>query len=198
MNKNQIILASASPRRSELLKQIGIPHHLLPVNVDESVRTDESPEDFVLRLAREKAFSGWKRSINQGWDCPALGSDTVVVLDGHILGKPRDREHGLEMMKRLSGRSHRVLTAVCLVQGERSDCRISESRVSFRELDQAEIEAYWETGEPADKAGGYAIQGIAAQFIREMEGSYSGVMGLPLFETSQLLNEFGIKTLAKK
>lgn len=192
-----IYLASASPRRRELLEQIGVRYRLLCVDIPEQPGAGESPEEFVLRLALEKARAG--RELLKSGDNypdtggPVLGADTVVVLDGDILGKPGDREHALAMLSHLSGRTHQVLTGVALVgsAGDESS-RLSVSRVSFRNITLDEIESYWESGEPADKAGGYAIQGLAAAFIERLEGSYSGVMGLPLFETAELLGEYGL------
>ena len=188
----RLILASGSPRRRELLEQIGVAHRALPVDIDESTRPDESPEDFVRRLALEKAQAGWARDDS---DLPVLGSDTVVVFEGHIMGKPRDRDDGLAMLARLAGQTHRVLTAVALVKAEHHEVVLSESLVSFRPMAEAETTAYWETGEPADKAGAYAIQGLGAMFIERLEGSFSGVMGLPVFETAGLLARFGIDVL---
>ncbi|MCB1874689.1 MAG: septum formation inhibitor Maf [Chromatiales bacterium] len=180
----QIYLASASPRRAELLQQIGVGFLVRPVDIPELPLPGEKPHSFVERLARQKA-----RACGA---VPALGSDTAVVLDGEILGKPRDRADGLAMLARLSGREHQVLTAVALVTAESESVRVSTSRVWFRPLADAERVAYWATGEPADKAGGYGIQGQAAMFIERLQGSYSGVMGLPLFETAELLRAAGI------
>lgn len=188
----QITLASASPRRQQLLDQIGVHYQLLPVDIDETPESNESALDFVCRLAQEKAQAGYQRQSQQQ---PVLGADTIVVLNGRILGKPQSREHGLAMLTALSGNSHEVITAVAMVDGERSECSVSRSNVYFRKLNQIEIEAYWNSGEPADKAGGYGIQGLAAQFIERLDGSYSGVMGLPLFETAELLKQFGIELL---
>ena len=188
----QIILASASPRRRELLQQIGVAFEVMPVDIDEALRAGESPQQFVERLAMEKAEAGYQQ---QGNGLPVLGSDTIVVLNGQVMGKPKDRQHGLEMLASLSGNEHQVLTAVAMNNGDKCRCLTSLSHVYFRPMTNAEIEAYWDTGEPADKAGGYGIQGIAAQFIQRLDGSYSGVMGLPLFETAQLLKEFGIDIL---
>jgi septum formation protein len=262
-----IILASASPRRSRLLSQIGVVHRVLPVDADETPHANETPEDYVLRVAVEKARHGWERS---GGELPVLAADTSVVLDGAILGKPRDEADALEMLRCLSGREHRVLSAVSLVSqrsgkrderdktvkssgvaaflapspcGGKSEAKgalgwerlesvpaasfnspppvlprcgrdviagvpvnstvrelydegamtaLSLSLVRFRALDENEIRAYWRTGEPCDKAGSYAIQGLGAVFIERLEGSYSGVMGLPLFETAKLLQEAGV------
>lgn len=188
----RLVLASGSPRRRELLDQIGVAHRALPVDIDESALPDESPEDFVRRLALEKARAGWAR---HGGELPVLGSDTVVVFEGHIMGKPRDRDDGLAMLARLAGQTHRVLTAIAVVDGQAEEVRLSESLVSFRPLAEAEIAAYWDCGEPADKAGAYAIQGLGAVFVERLEGSFSGVMGLPLFETAVLLARFGIDVL---
>ena len=188
----QIILASASPRRSELLQQLGIAHEVLPVDIDESHRLDESPEALVQRLALEKAYAGMQRS---GTRLPVLGSDTLVVIHDRILGKPKNRADGLAILHALSGHTHQVLSGVALVNDERSEVALNISRVSFCDLTDEQILAYWNTGEPADKAGGYGIQGIGAQFIKHLDGSYSGVMGLPLMETAQLLNRFGVATL---
>ena len=186
-----VYLASESPRRRELLQQIGVPFRVVGAAVDESVRSGEAPAAYVARLAAAKADVGWER--NRGAiDGPVLAADTSVVLDAKILGKPADREDAEAMLRQLSGRTHEVLTAVALrtVNGLRS--RLSRSEVTFRRIAAAEARAYWETGEPCDKAGAYAIQGRAAVFIAELRGSYSGVMGLPLFETAELLSEAGV------
>lgn len=186
-----LYLASASPRRRELLRQIGVAYRRLPVEVDETSLPGESPSDYVARLALAKARTGW-RTLGRRTPRPVLGADTAVVVDAVILGKPRDRDEGLAMLARLSGREHQVLSAVALATGTRETVKVQESRVRFRELTAAERAAYWNSGEPLDKAGGYAIQGRAAAFITELRGSYSGVMGLPLFETAELLREFDI------
>jgi len=190
-----IYLASQSPRRRELLDQIGVPHQTLSAPVDETPQADESPEDYVQRLAVAKAQSGYASLGSSAGDHPVLGADTVVVLDGHILGKPRDREHGIAMLNALAGREHRVLTGVALVSDAGVAYRLSDNRVSFRPLGKAEIAAYWDSGEPLDKAGGYAVQGLGAMFISHLSGSYSGVMGLPLFETAELLSHAGLNPL---
>lgn len=187
MPQTTILLASASPRRSELLDQIGVAHRIQPAHIDETPIAGETPQEYVLRLAREKARRGF---LNQdGEKLPTLGADTIVVIDNQLLGKPADREQGLAMLRRLSGRSHDVMSAVALHSEHFDDARLNTSRVSFRPLTEAEILAYWDTGEPADKAGAYGIQGQAARFIQNLEGSYSGVMGLPLYETAQLLEQ---------
>lgn len=186
-----IYLASNSPRRRELLDQIGVRYGWLSGGIDEIPSPGESPEVFVLRLALEKARQGLTLREERP-PLPVLGADTVVVLDDTALGKPETHEQGVAMLAQLSGRTHRVLTAVALVDGEREASRLSVSHVTFREINPEEADLYWETGEPWDKAGGYAIQGRGAVFIERLEGSYSGVMGLPLFETAQLLEEFGV------
>jgi len=185
-----IYLASASPRRAELLRQIGIPFEVIVTDAIETPRTDEPAADYVMRLAREKARQGAALAQRRGWPPrPVLGADTEVVLDGEILGKPLDRAHGVELLRRLSGRRHQVLTAISLLHQDEAQEAISDSWVTLAPLEQANIEHYWATGEPADKAGGYAIQGAAAAFIAHIEGSYSGIVGLPLFELTQLLKQ---------
>lgn len=185
----QVYLASASPRRRELLAQIGLRFALLEVHVPERQGPAEGAADFACRVALDKARAGRRLVGPRG--APVLGADTVVVVDGATLGKPRDRAHALEMLERLSGRTHEVLTAVALV-GARERTALNVSRVSLRPTTAAEREAYWYTEEPLGKAGGYAIQGRAAVFVKALEGSYSGVMGLPLFETAGLLREEGV------
>jgi septum formation protein len=192
-NLPDIYLASQSPRRQELLEQIGVDYEVLVVDVDEQVQGNERAEDFVCRVALDKARAGWCM-LPEDSRRPVLGADTVVVTGSGILGKPRDREHATRMLQQLSGRTHTVLTAVALV-GSTEAVQVRTSYVTFRTVTTAECEAYWDTGEPADKAGGYAIQGRAAIFISRIEGSYSGVMGLPLFETAELLKESGITIL---
>jgi septum formation protein len=184
-----ICLASMSPRRRELLAQIGVPHTVVAAHLDESLRPDESPADYVARLARLKAVTVRER----GETLPVLAADTTVVLEGAVLGKPADRADGLAMLAALAGRTHEVLTAVALATARGVALRVSCSSVRFRNIERAEIEAYWETGEPRDKAGGYAVQGYGAVFVAALSGSYSGVMGLPLFETAELLHEAGIR-----
>ena len=191
-NPAQIILASASPRRRELLDQLGISYEAQPVDADETPKPGEAPEAFVERLALEKACAGFLKCDRR---LPALGSDTIVIAGERILGKPRDRDDAIDMLKLLSGETHQVFTAVAMANAEKTRCLMSRSKVSFRTLKDSEIEAYWNSGEPADKAGAYAIQGKAAQFIKRLDGSYSGVMGLPLYETAELLKEFGITLL---
>ncbi|HEX7046447.1 MAG TPA: Maf family protein [Gammaproteobacteria bacterium] len=189
-----LVLASASPRRKTLLAQIGIEYTAHPVDLDETADPNETADAYVKRLALAKART-CRDLATMPDDAVFLGADTAVVLDGEILGKPRDREDAFSMLRRLSGREHQVLTAVALVRGEREAMRISTSRVGFADVSDAAIAAYWKTGEPADKAGAYGIQGYAAAFIHHVSGSYSGVVGLPLFETVELLREFGIEVL---
>ena|SRR5690606_15935544 len=186
-----LILASASPRRRMLLAQVGVDCDVHPVDIDESALPGEMPATYVERLALAKARA-CRDLAGTPDDALFLGADTAVVVDGEILGKPRDREHAFAMLRRLSGREHQVLTAVALVRGEREAVRTSTSVVGFADISAAAIAAYWETGEPADKAGAYGIQGHAAAFIHHVSGSYSGVVGLPLFETVAMLAEFGV------
>ena len=183
-----VCLASVSPRRRELLTQIGVPHTVVGAGIDESVKPGEAPRDYVLRMARQKALTVRER----GESLPVLAADTTVVLDNTIYGKPRDRADGMAMLGRLSGRTHEVLTAVALANSNEVTVCLSVSTVRFRGLSPEECAAYWDTGEPRDKAGGYAIQGAAAVFIEALSGSYSGVMGLPLFETGELLRAAGV------
>lgn len=199
MSRAQIYLASASPRRRELLDQIGISYQIVPVGLPEQRAAGESPEQFVTRLALEKAYAGKNRVARMGDGdrvdaIPVLGADTAVVLGDEILGKPAGSADAIRLLKMLSGRSHLVMTGVALV-GSHAATRLSITRVFFGPTTPQEREAYCASGEPLDKAGAYAIQGHAAVFISRIEGSYSGVMGLPLYETSQLLDEFGIRTL---
>jgi septum formation protein len=193
MSNPLIYLASQSPRRRELLSQIGVAHETVAVVIDESPNPGEAPEIYVIRMALAKARMGASQ-LTQGWR-PVLGADTTVVVDGEILGKPSNKADGAAMLRRLAGRSHQVLTAVALIDPDDLDhaaSRLSISTVTFREISDAECQAYWQTGEPADKAGGYGIQGYAAIFIKHLEGSFSGVMGLPLYETVELMQEFEI------
>lgn len=175
-----LYLASRSPRRRALLEQIGLRVALIDGDTDERRQPGESPKDYVARVAKEKARLGWTR-LPAGEQRPVLAADTAVVLGDRTLGKPSDRESARDMLRALSGRAHRVLTAVALIADGRESSDLSESRVTFRALTESEIDAYWATGEPHDKAGAYAIQGHAALFVTELHGSYSGVMGLPLF-----------------
>jgi septum formation protein len=200
----RVYLASRSPRRRELLKQIGVNFELLMLrsfpesraDVVEAPQPGESPADSALRLARNKAEIGWLRSEQRGLRrLPVLGADTVVALDTTFLGKPASSADASDMLTRLSGREHSVHTAVAMALEERCEVKLSTTSVRFRELSADEIRNYVATGEPMDKAGGYGIQGRAATFIERIDGSYSGVVGLPLFETSQLLKLFGFSML---
>lgn len=188
---SQLYLASSSPRRRELLTQIGVPFHIVPASIDETPQAGESAVAYVERLARDKALAGL-HFLAQRADVCVLGADTAVVLDGRILGKPVDRADALAMLQALSGREHEVLTAVAVANRDRCEARVVSSRVTFRSVSMEEAERYWETGEPQDKAGGYAIQGLAAVFVSRVEGSYSAVVGLPLCETAALLADFSI------
>lgn len=187
-----LYLASASPRRLALLQQLGLRCFQYPVDLDESVHPDESPQSYVLRLAEEKAQAGQQRS---GTNLPVLGSDTSVVLGHTILGKPESEAHAVEMLMQLSGRYHQVMTGVAVCQNGVLRSVLSTTEVKFRTLTEQECRRYWQTGEPADKAGGYAIQGLAAIFVESVSGSYSNVVGLPLFETAKLLESFNIQIL---
>lgn len=199
---NQIYLASRSLRRRELLKQIGVKFNILlmretldrQVDVDEKPFPDETPTDYIYRIVHVKADEGWKRLLQRKLPLlPVLVADTVVALDGRILGKPKDAEQAEEMLRALSGRSHQVLTAIGVGVRDKVQIRLSTTTVRFREIGDREIRNCIANGKVFDKAGGYAIQGMAAAFIIEIVGSYSGVMGLPLFETAQLLEETGIE-----
>jgi septum formation protein len=183
-----VCLASASPRRRALLAQIGVAHVVAGADIDEAVLPGERAADYVLRMARAKALAVRAQSAA----LPVLAADTTVLIDEVICGKPHDEAAGVAMLERLSGRVHQVLTAVALAAGETVAVRLSSSEVRFRTLSRAECRAYWRSGEARDKAGGYAVQGYAAVFIEHLAGSYSGVMGLPLFETAQLLTAAGV------
>ena len=189
-----LYLASGSPRRRELLTQIGVPFSTVSAAIDEIPFPNESPVAYVERLAREKALAGREQlqaSIVHNHFC-VLGADTAVVLDDRILGKPVDQADALAMLMGLSGREHEVLTAVALNDTERCETRVVRSRVTFRAISEDEAGRYWASGEPHDKAGGYAIQGLAAVFVAHLNGSYSAVVGLPVCETAELLGHFGI------
>ena len=188
-----IFLASQSPRRRELLHQIGVDFELLPVDIDETPLAGETPEACVQRLALAKARAG-RAQLPADRMLPVMGADTLVVCGESVLGKPSGRSAAIGMLQALSGQTHRVMTAVALAGDHEASC-LNTSHVTFRTLTRRECEAYWETGEPQDKAGAYAIQGLAALFVTRLEGSYSGVMGLPLQETAVMLKEFGIELL---
>lgn len=189
--EGSIYLASASPRRRVLLQQIGVSFRVIAADLDETALPGESPLAYVSRLAQAKAAAGWERSRDSG-GTPVLAADTAVVLDGRILGKPRGLDDAIAILLQLSGRAHEVMTAVALCTAQGIEFKVSRSTVTFRSIDPGEARAYWETGEPSDKAGSYAIQGYAAVFIGDLQGSYSGVMGLPLFETAALLKAAGV------
>ncbi len=197
---NRFYLASQSPRRRDLLKQIGAHFEVLPLrsapgreDVVEIPGVGEAPKDFARRMAREKAKCGAKVIHNRRMLLlPVLGADTLLDLDGEIIGKPRDLTHGREVLQSLSGRAHWVHSGIALAWGERVEARLSSSKVSFAVLSAEQIERYLESGEALDKAGAYGIQGRAAAFIKRIEGSQSAIMGLPLFETAALLQVAGI------
>jgi len=183
-----LCLASASPRRRELLEQLGVSYVSAVPDIDEAVLPGESAPDYVVRMARAKA-----RMVHpHGAGLPVLAADTIVLIDQRICGKPADAQDGIAMLLQLSGRTHQVLTAVALAAAGEVNYRVSRSEVRFRHLSVAEALAYWNTGEPHDKAGGYAVQGHGAVFVEHLAGSYSGVMGLPLFETAELLAGAGV------
>ncbi len=197
-----IYLASRSPRRRELLAQIGVKFEMLlfregkrqDAETTEDAHPGERPDDYVRRVTHLKADAGWQRVVARKGlrRMPVLAADTTVALGNEMLAKPVDAADAARMLRLLSGTRHRVLTAVAVSFNGRVEMRVSESQVTFRPLDEAAIEAYVASGEPFDKAGGYGIQGRAGAFIERLEGSYSGVMGLPLFETAELLREFGV------
>ncbi|WP_340122412.1 Maf family protein [Methylobacter svalbardensis] len=185
----QIILASASPRRQELLDQIKVTYRVNPVDLDETPLPNETPVDYVQRLAAEKSAA----CIAQlGDSLPVLAADTAVVLEGVIMGKPKDRDDAVAMLRQLSGKMHRVYSAISL-RGREHGQAISITEVTFRLLTESEIAVYWQSGEPVDKAGSYAIQGMGGVFVESINGSFSGVVGLPLFETAELLSKQGIE-----
>lgn len=203
INQPRIYLASQSPRRRELLKQIGI--HFEPlllrndsrrgIDVDEAALEGEKPEGYVERVCREKAAAAVQAiTLRNLRPAPILTADTIVTIDDNILGKPSDDKHAAEMLRSLSGKQHQVLTAVVVVLGDHIECRISNSTITFATLSDSDIRRYLQTGEANGKAGSYGIQGHAGAFVERLEGSYTGVVGLPLFETVVLLKSFGIAT----
>lgn len=192
MKKDFVYLASASPRRSALLRQLDVPFTVLAADIDEARRREEAPADYVVRMAEAKANRVWRSLDDEAREHPVLGADTVVVVDDAVLGKPPDAEEAERMLARLSGRAHTVLTAVALVHAGQAATALARSEVRFRATTRAERAAYCRTGEPLDKAGAYGIQGRGAAFIEHLEGSYSAVMGLPLLETAALLARFGL------
>lgn len=199
--EKKIYLASRSPRRRELLKQIGINFELLIMrsypqvraDVDETPQPGESPGDYVSRLARSKATAGWARLMERRLPrLPVLGADTTVAVDGEIIGKPSTPDEAATMLRKLAGREHEVFSAVAVAFNDNVELKLSRSVVRFAELTDALIEDYVDTGEAMDKAGAYGVQGKAATFIAQIDGSYSGIMGLPLYETSLLLRQVGM------
>ncbi len=191
MNQELIVLASGSPRRQELLRQINLPHQVRPADVDETRSPGEPPSDYARRIALDKA-EHVARLLNVADDRIILAADTAVVLGDEVIGKPADAEVAASMLRRLSGREHQVVTAVAGIRGRRRLVELSVSRVAFRPISETEISSYVASGEPMGKAGAYAIQGFAAVFTERLAGSYSGVMGLPLFETARLLAQLGV------
>ena len=189
----QLYLASRSPRRSQLLAQLKLRFTVLPADIAESPQPGQGADAYVRAMALGKAQAA-RRNLHD--DLPVLGADTEVVVDGEVLGKPADRARGIAMLRRLSGRAHDVFSAVSVLQDDRVETEVSVTRVEFGEISAQQAEAYWASGEPADKAGGYAIQGLGAIFVRRIDGSYSGVMGLPLYETARLLDRFGVRPIA--
>ncbi len=187
MTRPRVVLASASPRRRELLTLVGIDHEVRPANLDESYLSGETPASHAERLAREKATA-----VHEPGNV-TIGSDTIVVIDGDVLGKPRDRAHAAEMLRRLSGRSHVVMTGVAVRWNGQLASGLEEVGVTFRTLDDGEIERYIETGEPMDKAGSYGIQGFGATIVERVEGDYFAVMGLALNRLARLLGEVGLR-----
>ena len=196
MSENKLILASQSPRRKALLAQLGYSFTVNASDIDESLVAEESPTDYVLRLAVEKAQKIFLMLSNtEQKSAVVLGSDTSVVINDIILGKPENLNDCIDMLSLLSDRQHEVLTAVAVVSASKIETQLVTTKVFFKALTLAEIKAYWQTGEPQDKAGSYAIQGIAGQFVKSINGSYSAVVGLPLYETAELLSQFGLPTI---
>ena len=191
MTPSKLILASKSPQRQKLLNQIGVEFLIVAPDIDESRHENEVPESMVVRLAKTKAAFCLNKVLDR--EAIVLASDTIVVVEDKIFGKPVDQNDALNMLSLLSGETHRVLTAVSVTSCNRSKTICSETFVNLRVINVEEAQAYWETGEPRDKAGAYAIQGFGAAFVESISGSYSGVMGLPLFETVKLLGDFGIR-----
>jgi septum formation protein len=188
-----LILASTSPRRREILATLGLDFTVVPVDVDESPQDGETPGDMALRLAVAKAAAADSHDNNI-----VLGADTIVAIDGRALGKPVDKADCLAMLERLSGRGHKVLTGVALHGAQGSQTALSETDVYFREISRDEALAYWQSGEPCDKAGAYAVQGLGGVFVERIEGSYSGVVGLPVFETATLLANAGLGVVSRQ
>jgi septum formation protein len=190
-----VVLASASPRRTALLKQMGITHSILPVDIDESVKGNETPRAQVERLAREKAEAAKIRLESEkrlSSDTVILASDTLISFKNKSVGKPKDKDDAHRILGMLSGNQHEVLTSICVLSNDHKVSEVITTQVSFAIITAQQIDAYWDTGEPADKAGSYAIQGIGGEFVKAINGSASAVVGLPLYETRQLLSKFGV------
>lgn len=190
-NQNDIILASASPRRFELLEQIGWCPRILPVDIDESVKREEPAQSYCLRMAKEKSAAAIQSNESE---LPIITADTIVVIDQQILGKPKSASEALLTLIKLSGRTHQVYSSVCVYYKGKALSMLSSNQVTMKEIDEREIHYYISTGEPMDKAGSYGIQGLAAVWIKEIKGSYSSIMGLPLYETNDLLNQLKVPT----
>ena len=193
MSTSQLILASASTRRQQLLSQLGVGFNVAAQHIDETKHPEETPVDYVCRMAVEKARSALHTLLAEDASV-VLAADTIVLCEGEVLGKPANKAAALSMLSTLSAKSHRVLSAVAVANHQRESLLYSDTLVEFRRIDTTEAARYWDTGEPAGKAGSYAIQGFGAAFVKSISGSYSGVMGLPLFETAQLLAGFGVAT----
>lgn len=190
-----LILASQSPRRQALLEQLGYQFTTIAADIDETVSLNEQPKDYVARVALEKSQTIFNRlPAKNRTNTLVLGADTCVVQDGKILGKPGDEQQCLDTLQQLSGKSHQVLTCIAVVGDNIAAKVLVITQVNFKPLTTAEIQGYWQTGEPCDKAGSYAIQGIGGQFVTSIQGSYSAVVGLPLYETAQLLAKLGLPT----
>lgn len=191
-----LYLSSSSPRRKTLLQQLNIEFQQISIPIDETIQDRERPMSYVSRMAREKAIAGWNHIVEEKKTImPVLAADTCVNLQGDVLGKPRHLHDGLAMLLRLSGKSHVVLTAVSICFKDKVETILSASKVKMKTFSETEALTYWRTGEPQDKAGAYAIQGLGAVLIEKIEGSYSGIMGLPLYETANLLKKFNIHCL---
>ena len=193
-NYPEIILASASPRRAELLDQLGVKYTIQVVDIDESSLVNETAEELVQRLAIEKSQAVFQNQDRTDNNLPVMGADTLGVINNELLVKPTDFDHARQMLTSMSDNWHEILSAVALSYKGKTQLRLNRNKVLFRQLSLAEIEDYWHTGEPQDKAGAYGIQGLAAAFIERIEGSYSGIMGLPLFETADLLRQLKKKS----
>ena len=198
LNSFDLYLASASPRRRDLLESMGLEISLCPENIDETPMDGETPQLYVKRLAIEKARAAQTALSVAGKlisDKPILGADTIVVCDGKLFGKPHSLEHALTMWKAMSGNTHQVMTAIAVIMNEQVQSVISENQVSFCQIEQTQMMSYWESGEPQDKAGAYAIQGLSSAWVELVKGSFTGVMGLPMYETNRLLKPHGLNWL---